>query len=62
MNKKNPKDLDLWIGKSVKAILNAEGSFYIGKLIEEQKNGLLLKANEKMIYVPYESVFVIEEL
>ena len=47
---------------TVKAILNAEGSFYIGKLIEEQRNGLLLKANEKMIYVPYESVFVIEEI
>ena len=61
MNKKNVKDLDPWIGKSVKAILNAEGSFYIGKLIEEQKNGILIKVKEKRIYIPYESILALEE-
>ena len=56
------KDLDLWIGKHIKAVLNNEGSFYIGVLVEEQKNGLLIESNKKMIYVPYESVLSIEEL
>lgn len=56
------KDLDPWIGKSVKVLINNESAFYIGELKEEQKNGLLLKSNGKMIYVPYESVLVIEEL
>ena len=61
--KKNAKkDLDSWIGKSVKVLLTNESSFYIGVLIEEQKNGLLIEANRKMIYVPYESVLSIEEL
>ena len=60
--KKNVKDLDSWIGKSVKILLTNEGSFYIGLLIEEQKNGLLIKANKKMIYVPFESILSIEEL
>jgi hypothetical protein len=63
LHKKNDKkDLDSWIGKSVKAVLTNEGSFYIGVLIEEQKNGILIEANGKMIYVPYESVLVIEEI
>ena len=61
MNKKNPKDLDLWIGKSVKAILNAE-SFYEGIFLEEQKNGILIKVNEKRIYIPYESILALEEI
>jgi hypothetical protein len=60
--KKNVKDLDSWIGKSVKAVLNNEGSFYIGVLKEEQKNGILIEANGKMIYIPYESVLSIEEI
>ena len=61
--KKNvKKDLDLWIGKHIKAVLNNEGSYYIGVLVAEQKNGLLIKANKKMIYVPYESILSLEEL
>ena len=61
--KKNvKKDLDSWIGKSVKAVLTNESSFYVGVLIEEQKNGILIKANGRMIYVPYESVLSLEEL
>ena len=56
------KDLDSWINKSVKIILTIEGAFYNGNLIEEQKNGLLLKSNNKMIYVPYESILALEEL
>ena len=56
------KDLDSWINKSVKLILTIEGAFYNGNLIEEQKNGLLLKSNNKMIYVPYESILALEEL
>ena len=55
------KDLDSWIGKPVKILLNAE-SFYEGILVEEQKNGLLIESNKKMIYVPYESILSLEEL
>ena len=60
--KKNVKDLDSWIAKSVKILLTNEGSFYIGVLKEEQKNGLLIESNKKMIYVPYGSVLSIEGL
>ena len=60
-HKDSKKDLDSWIGKSVKVLLNAE-AFYKGILLEEQKNGLLIESNKKMIYVPYESVLSIEEL
>ena len=56
------KDLDSWINKNVKVILTIEGAFYNGKLIEEQKNGLLLKANGKRVYLPYESILALEEL
>ena len=59
-HKKLEKDLDSWIGKPVKVFLNVE-AFYEGILLEEQKNGILIEANGKMIYVPYESVLVIEE-
>ena len=63
LHKKNDKkDLDSWIGKSVKAVLTNESSFYIGVLIEEQKNGILIKANEKRIYIPYESILALEGL
>ena len=54
------KDLDLWIGKPVKVLLNAE-AFYEGILLEEMKNGILISANKKHIYIPYESILSIEE-
>ena len=62
LHKNNKKDLDSWIGRPVKVILNSESSFYEGILIEEQKNGILIEANGKMIYVPYESLLALEEL
>ena len=55
------KDLDSWIGRPVKVVLNSESSFYIGVLVEEQKNGLLIEANKKRIYIPFESVLLLEE-
>ena len=61
-HKKSSKDLDSWIGRSIKVILNSESSYYEGILLEEQKNGILVKANGKMIYVPYESILSLEEL
>ena len=60
-HKKLEKDLDSWIGKHVKVLLNVE-AFCEGILLEEQKNGLLIKSNEKRIYIPYESILVIEEI
>ena len=54
------KDLDSWINLPVKVLLNAEG-FYQGTLIEEMKNGILISANKKHIYIPYESILSIEE-
>ena len=56
------KDLDSWLGRPVKVVLNSESSFYIGVLVEEQKNGLLIEANKKRVYLPYESVLSLEEL
>ena len=56
------KDLDSWIGKHIKAILNSESSFYEGILLEEQKNGIMIECSGKKIYIPYESLLVIEEL
>ena len=61
MNKKNARDVDSWFKKNVKIILNAE-SFYEGIFLEEQKNGILIKANEKRIYIPYESILALEEI
>ena len=55
------KDLDSWIGRPVKVVLNSESSFYIGVLVEEQKNGLLIEANKKRIYIPFESLLLLEE-
>ena len=40
--KSKSKDLNSWIGKSLKVILNADG-FYEDVLLEEQKNGILIE-------------------
>jgi RNase P/RNase MRP subunit p29 len=62
-HKKNvKKDLDLWIGKHIKAVLTSESSYYIGILVEEMKNGILIESYKKRIYVPYESILSLEEL
>jgi ribosome maturation factor RimP len=58
--RKEPKDLDQWIGKAVKVLLNAD-AYYTGTLIEEQKNGLLISVLGKLIYVPYESILSLEQ-
>ena len=58
--RKEPKDLDSWIGKPLKVLLNADG-YYKGTLLSEQKNGLLLQVSGKLIYVPYESVLALEQ-
>lgn len=58
---KEEKDLDTWINKHVKVLLNAEG-YYEGTLLGEQRNGLLIKCSEKRIYIPYESVLSLEEI
>ena len=59
--RKDGKDLDSWINLPVKVLLNAEG-FYQGTLIEEMRNGILISANKKRVYVPYESILSLEEL
>ena len=59
--RKDGKDLDSWINLPVKVLLNAEG-FYQGTLIEEMRNGILIEANKKRVYVPYESILSLEEL
>ena len=41
------KDLDGWIGRSVKAVLNSESCFYEGILLEEQKNGIMIECSGK---------------
>jgi ribosome maturation factor RimP len=57
------KDLDSWIGKSVKVVLNSSDGYYEGVLIAEQKNGILLEGtNKKMIYIQYDSIVSLEEL
>ena len=58
--RKEPKDLDSWIGKPVRLLLHSD-SYYKGTLIEEQKNGLLISVSEKLVYVPYESVLALEQ-
>ena len=60
MNLKKEKDLDNWIGKPLKVLLNADG-YYKGTLLSEQKNGLLIQVSEKLVYVPYESVLALEQ-
>ena len=57
--KKDSKDLDSWIGKAVKVLLNGDG-YYSGILVSEQKNGLLIQVSGKQVYVPYESVLSLE--
>ena len=61
IRRNDKKDLDDWIGKPVKILLNAE-SFYEGILVEEQKNGLLIRSNERRIYILFESILSLEEL
>ena len=60
-HKDGKKDLDSWINLRVKILLNADG-FYQGTLIEEMRNGILISANKKRVYVPYESILSLEEL
>jgi RNase P/RNase MRP subunit p29 len=62
LHKKNVKDLDSWIGKSVRVLLNSESSFYVGILLREEKNGILVMTDKGRVYVPYESVLSLEEL
>ena len=59
--RKEPKDLDAWINKPLKVLLNAESSYYTGTLLAEQKNGLLIQVSGKQVYVPYESVLSLEQ-
>ena len=60
-HKDGKKDLDGWVNLRVKILLNADG-FYQGTLIEEMRNGILIEANKKRVYVPYESILSLEEL
>ena len=59
-HKKNVKDLDNWIGKSVKVLLNAE-AFYEGILLAEQRNGILIESAHKRIYIQFDSIISLEE-
>ena len=61
-HKDNSKDLDSWINLPVKVVLNSEGSFYVGILLREEKNGILVMTDKGRVYVPYESVLSLEEL
>ena len=58
--KKDSKDLDAWLNKPLKVLLNAD-AYYKGTLIEEQKNGLLIQVSGRLVYVPYESVLSLEQ-
>jgi hypothetical protein len=58
--KKDSKDLDSWINKPVKVLLNGDG-YYSGILVSEQKNGLLIQVSGKHVYIPYESVLSLEQ-
>ena len=53
------KDLDSWLNKPLKVILHEDG-FYEGILLEEQRNGILIEAKKKRVYVPYEPVLALE--
>ena len=60
--RKDKKDLDSWINKSVKVILHEDG-FYSGTLLSEQRNGLLIEGtNKKRIYIQFDSIVSIEEI
>ena len=54
------KDLDSWLNKPLKVKLH-DDAFYKGVLVEEQRNGILIEAKKKRVYVPYESVLSLEE-
>ena len=56
------KDLDSWINLPVNVVLNSESSFYLGILLREEKNGLLVMTDKGRVYVPYGSVLSLEEL
>jgi hypothetical protein len=58
--RKEPKDLDQWINKPLKVLLNADG-YYKGTLLSEQKNGLLISVLGKEVYIPYESLLALEQ-
>ena len=58
--KNNVKDLDDWIGKPVKVLLNAE-AFYEGILIAELRNGILIESANKRIYIQFDSIISLEE-
>ena len=58
--KKDSKDLDAWIGKPVKVLLNAD-AYYTGTLLSEEKNGLLISVSGKQVYIPFESVLALEQ-
>lgn len=60
--KKESKDLDSWINKSIRINLHEDG-FYEGTLLQEQNNGLLIEgANKKRIYIQFDSIVSLEEL
>lgn len=63
LRRKEKKDLDNWIGKQIKVIINIHDDlYYIGTLLEEQKNGILISYEGKKFYIPYETIVVIEEI
>ena len=60
LHKETVKDLDSWIGKSVKVLLNAE-AFYEGILLAEQRNGILIESAHKRTYIQFDSIVSLEE-
>lgn len=63
LHKPKSKNLDSWLGRKVKVVLNSSDGYYEGTLLSEQKNGILLEAsNEKRIYIQYDSIVSFEEL
>ena len=59
--RKEKKDLDSWVGRKIKIMINSDG-FYEGILKEEQMNGILIEVDGKRIYVQFEAITSIEEL
>ena len=60
IRRNDKKDLDDWIGKPVKVLLNAE-AFYEGILLAEQRNGILIESANKKIYIQFDSIIALEE-
>jgi ribosome maturation factor RimP len=60
IRRNDKKDLDDWIGKPVKVLLNAE-AFYEGILLAEQRNGILIESANKRIYIQFDSIISLEE-